>query len=596
MLGMGFILAAFAGFLAGWRFGVMGSMVVGLLNLALLTLTRRGDYYLSLKDIIYGAGLLGVGFITGFNSDQKQVIERELAAQRKLEKNLRKSEERLRRINDQLNDLICFVDVNGYPSYINPAAIRTLGYSRDEFFGETVFSHIHPDDRERVTRRFAGIVNEVDPDRIHFRYQCRDGRTIWLEAIGTLLKDEQGRAEEVILTCREITMYMESEARMRQLAEKKQARVDALARANAMFTALANVSSKIQLATTTDAIFKALGDELQGLNINFMIMLLKPDAGEFAPQYLSLSPEAIGRLESLLGSQESFLLPTKSLPLKYISNNPPPGVYVESAMEMAQVVLTEVAENTFEQVCRDANITPRTKGAYLPLSEKNHMTGMLSVWGEALRRTDMTGLTLFANQLEAALESAKLYTDLQQLSIQDELTGIYNRRGFYDLGRREVERSLRYNRPLSLLMVDMDFFKLVNDRYRHVAGDRLLRLVARRMHSSLRELDIICRYGGDEFVVILVETDMDTARQVAERLRLMVAGTQFEVEGHTLSLSTSIGVAALSSRHHTLEALLEDADEALYQSKQKGRNQVTLHTPIDTPAPQHLVNAGGDMK
>lgn len=97
-------------------------------------------------------------------------------------------------------------------------------------------------------------------------------------------------------------------------------------------------------------------------------------------------------------------------------------------------------------------------------------------------------------------------------------------------------------------------------------------------------MDIICRYGGDEFVILLVENDLDTAQQVAERLRLVIASTPFEVEGHPLSLSASIGVAALTRQVRTLDALVECADEALYQSKNSGRNRVTLYSMIERPS------------
>ena len=183
-------------------------------------------------------------------------------------------------------------------------------------------------------------------------------------------------------------------------------------------------------------------------------------------------------------------------------------------------------------------------------------------------------LELLASHAAIALDNARLFSEVQQLATTDSLTGIFNRRHFFALARGEVERSRRYQYPLSLIMLDIDHFKQVNDTYGHATGDMILQQIAQRCRKNLRETDIFGRYGGEEFVVLLPLTDLENARLVAERLRLEAAevGREANVEGVTISL----GVAAMSGSGEDPESLLGKADQALYAAKQAGRNRVEV--------------------
>ncbi|WP_225984853.1 GGDEF domain-containing protein [Noviherbaspirillum aerium] len=153
----------------------------------------------------------------------------------------------------------------------------------------------------------------------------------------------------------------------------------------------------------------------------------------------------------------------------------------------------------------------------------------------------------------------------------DYLTGAWSRRAFFDIGNREISRTTRTDRPLSLLLVDMDNFKPVNDTSGHIAGDRVLQDIVHEIHQELRSIDSLCRMGGDEFAVLMPETDLAGAAVVAERLRLRIAAAHELLSGVTVS----IGVAALQ-KEDTLKSLMMRADTALYVAKEKGRNQVAL--------------------
>lgn len=163
---------------------------------------------------------------------------------------------------------------------------------------------------------------------------------------------------------------------------------------------------------------------------------------------------------------------------------------------------------------------------------------------------------------------------LTDLALTDELTRIANRRSFVASVQSEISRCERLNYKVALLLLDIDYFKSVNDSYGHQAGDDVLQQVARRISSTLREYDIFGRIGGEEFGVFLAETDRKTALQVAERLRLLIATEPFVIAGRPLSITISVGVA--TGEGQSFEYLYGEADTALYKAKSAGRNQVAI--------------------
>lgn len=157
----------------------------------------------------------------------------------------------------------------------------------------------------------------------------------------------------------------------------------------------------------------------------------------------------------------------------------------------------------------------------------------------------------------------------------DYLTGLHNRRHFIEQAEHELARALRYHRPLSLLMIDIDRFKTINDTWGHSTGDAVLRKVSLLIRNALREVDIMGRMGGEEFAVVLVEIDVEQAMQVAQRLCTTVAETSIVLqEGESLQVTISLGLTGLKGRNITFDSLLKEADLALYRAKQSGRNRV----------------------
>ena len=166
--------------------------------------------------------------------------------------------------------------------------------------------------------------------------------------------------------------------------------------------------------------------------------------------------------------------------------------------------------------------------------------------------------------------------DLQSLAAIDPLTGLYNRRQFETLARAELARCQRYVRPCSFLMIDVDHFKLVNDTFGHQMGDWVLKMVANTLTAARRDADVVARFGGEEFVIMLPETTRDAAAMVAERIRSMVAASALAVGDSRLSLTISVGVGETMAGLPGVEAVLRDADQALYDAKANGRNIVRV--------------------
>jgi diguanylate cyclase (GGDEF)-like protein/PAS domain S-box-containing protein len=175
-------------------------------------------------------------------------------------------------------------------------------------------------------------------------------------------------------------------------------------------------------------------------------------------------------------------------------------------------------------------------------------------------------------------ERKKLELELEKNAKTDFLTGLYNRRHFIDLANQELRRAIRFSKPISILMIDLDKFKKINDTYGHQTGDNVLKKFSDICRLAFRELDIIGRIGGEEFAVVLPEASAEQANEVAERLRKKITSTSIPTDHDTaVEFTISIGVASLSTANDTLDAMLSRADTALYKAKNSGRNQVSVY-------------------
>lgn len=229
-------------------------------------------------------------------------------------------------------------------------------------------------------------------------------------------------------------------------------------------------------------------------------------------------------------------------------------------------------------------------GAFLVipiLIGRNRPFGVLSLHRKTADSFSKPEINLFKKitlEIAKVLDKTLLFQHTKELSITDDLTGLYNRRYFNQRFEREVLRARRYNRPLTVVMVDIDYFKHYNDINGHLLGDEILKKVATLLESNLRKADIVARYGGEEFVIILPEIDKQQADQVAEKLRRTIEVRSFPKEQFqpNKNLTISLGLATLPDDSSNAKELLDLADRALYQAKGEGRNRVVSYHPSMT--------------
>ncbi len=231
----------------------------------------------------------------------------------------------------------------------------------------------------------------------------------------------------------------------------------------------------------------------------------------------------------------------------------------------------------------------------IPLHGRRKLIGVLQVFFEEDERLLFASsgtvkaeqrdiLTTLADILALSITNLRLFKQVERHSIIDQVTGVHNRRYFDRKLLEEIEREQRYGRELSLIYMDMDNLKQINDEFGHDQGDLVLKEIARLAHESSRRIDVVCRWGGDEFILILPETSLEEAKAKAEKLRSLIASYPFPridggESGEPVSACVSIGVASLDHEDTDPKRLFKKADKAMYKAKQNGKNRVEAYSP-----------------
>ncbi len=198
----------------------------------------------------------------------------------------------------------------------------------------------------------------------------------------------------------------------------------------------------------------------------------------------------------------------------------------------------------------------------------------------SLSEWQVDGKTAFTAVIRDITERNRLKKALQQQASTDELTGIFNRRHFQQLAHRELKRAARLDHPLAIVLMDIDHFKAVNDTLGHAAGDQVLLAFTKICQRNIREIDVFARFGGDEFALLLPETNPPQAFTVVERIRMAITAHSIDLDGNLVSISISSGISNLSNEDETFDNLLSQADQALYRAKETGRNNVVQYVEL----------------
>jgi len=243
--------------------------------------------------------------------------------------------------------------------------------------------------------------------------------------------------------------------------------------------------------------------------------------------------------------------------------------------------------------CPNMLVDPETTSVLcVPIRSGKKIYGILhmaSRYQNAFDEEDATLANAICEQIGMAVESAQLFEEVSHLAITDELTGLYNIRHLKRVLGEEVKRSIRYNRPLSFFMLDIDWFKIYNDQHGHPRGDEILRILSGLLQQNTRDVDTVFRYGGEEFSVIIPEVSKGEAYAMAERVRRVIQEHVFPYEEDQPSgnLTVSIGVANLPDDAYEGDELVDKADRALYRAKHSGRNQACMYSPEEDASGLH---------
>lgn len=221
------------------------------------------------------------------------------------------------------------------------------------------------------------------------------------------------------------------------------------------------------------------------------------------------------------------------------------------------------------------DLTPYKDYAILPLSINKNRIGYLVT--SRIKEEEKDKFYILSQQFLLGVKRALLYNKIQELAITDSLTGVFSRRYLLERLDEEIERSGKFKYRLAFLMLDIDHFKDYNDRFGHLVGDAILKEVANVIKEGVRQIDLVGRYGGEEFSIILTETGRDQAKFIAERIRQAVEERNIRVYDENLKVTVSIGISIFPENAEEASMLIDNADKSLYQAKEKGRNRTCIY-------------------
>jgi len=348
-----------------------------------------------------------------------------------------------------------------------------------------------------------------------------------------------------------------------------------LGHANALIAALSRVGTSIVSSSDTSSVMNSLGSELENLGIHSMIALVEPGSPVLEIKFISQQETIVPAIEKLLNDKLPInRVPTDRFPFSESLFKEGKPQFIEDPETIVTYVMPEILSPFKRRLFSILSVRKDTRAMLLPLTTEGRITGVLVLWGDNLKRADAEAFSIFGYQTSAALENAALLENIKRMAITDEMTGIYNRRGINEYGQHEIDVAQRLSRPLSAIMFDLDHFKIVNDTYGHPVGDEVLCEIVRRCKEKVREIDLFGRYGGEEFLLLIVGAKLEQAAIIAERLRVAVQSSPIHTEAGDLEVTISLGVTALSDDTESIDDMIKAADVALYHAKNRGRNRV----------------------
>jgi diguanylate cyclase (GGDEF)-like protein/PAS domain S-box-containing protein len=514
----------------------------------------------------------------------------DITDRRRADQELKQAKEYLENVLDNSADAIGIVDSHGMIIKWNKASANVFGYSSQELTGKSAFALY--EDKNALSHMLIQLRRDGTVQRYEIRMKKKDG-SIGLFALSiNLLYDQNRRIIGSVCVARdrsEIKKTMDDLARLNaqlqtEIAERKLVEM-ALHEAN---NNLKGIVNEFELRNRDITLLNEMGDLLQACLVCQEAYL---GIAHFAPL---LFPDESGVLFILSASK-------KLMEAVATWGQPEFDEPVFSPEECWALRRGEVHAVSMRQpglICPHLAGVPLVDHMCIPLIAQGEIMGLILLQSRVCPmdtpgplRDQFTAskqrlaLTL-AKQISLALANLKLRDSLRAQAIRDPLTGLFNRRYMEETLNREILRVTRRQCPLGVIMVDLDFLKPINDSLGHEAGDKVIKALGHFLKVNIRREDVACRYGGDEFTLILPEASLETACQRAEELRQGISQLQVVHNDQPLGpITASFGVATFPDHGATGEELVRAADAALYDAKQGGRNQLGIALPASQPGP-----------
>lgn len=450
-------------------------------------------------------------------------------------------------IVDSSNDVIIGKTVEGTIKSWNKAAEKILGYKPEEAVGKPSSLIIPPEKLNTITELHQKVKNKEYIHHYETIRRTKDGRLIPVSLSLSPILDIVGNVIGFSSIARDISKEIavrENEERLNAIIKKEKLKLEEV------ILLEEGANSILRMEKLMDFIVENTAKVLEAERCS--LMLLDKSNNSLA-------------MKANVGLDEEVALK------KIMLGDPVAGIVAQNG----KPVLVKDIE-TDEHFARSKRPFYKTKSFISsPITLNDQIIGLINVAdkqslsdGNVFTELDLKILTMIGRQTAVALENSRLYRELNYLTITDPLTGIKNFRFLTVALDQEILRSKRYGRPLSLCMIDVDNFKSYNDDYGHIEGDHLLKTIAKVLTENVRQMDIVCRYAGDEFVIILPETDKERAQKVAEKLTSKIRSMDFKRK-----VTISLGLASFHNNFERLE-FIKKADIALYEAKKNGKNCV----------------------
>ncbi len=481
---------------------------------------------------------------------------RDVTERKRDEVALQASQAQLQAIFDNAAVGVVLIDGQGRYLQFNERWLEMICITSEELLQTTYLDVTHPHDREQSRKAMQSLIHgKMTAYRVEQRYIRSDGSTFWGDLALTPIRTDRGMPTALVAIVTDISDRKRAEAELQRANTKLVHSVNELKNHNHDLTLLNKFSEGLQACRTVSEAYQLVA--------RFGKRLFVEHAGTL---YIRNPGSGVFEVVASWGRSDSNTTPFQ------------PELCLIFDPHQRQL-----ANNFYaSQHCEHKAGVPSHPCLCIPLIADQHKIGILRLSSEQIRlpqineRLQRLGL-MMVEQLTLALANLQLREQLREQSIRDPLTGLFNRRYMEETLKRELQRANRYQYPIGVVMLDIDHFKQFNDTWGHDGGDAVLRAIGLFLQEHIRGSDVACRYGGEEFILILPDAPLEDTYHRAHELRAGIKDLQIQHNGQQLpTVTTSVGVASFPVHGVTIEEVIKVADTALYQAKTGGRDQVVL--------------------